>query len=138
MVRWLQSVAADLHAEHPDDVHIALVAALFGGFVAADLVMQRARRRFLTPQEQSDTANYIEVGLVSYNALSLESHGNGVRNWKIVPKFHMTTHMGYDQSGAANPRSVHCYPDEDLVGKVKRIIMRCHGATASLRVMQRC
>ena len=30
--------------------------------------------------------------------------------------------MAYDNAGEANPRRVHCYSDEDMLGRVKKIL----------------
>ena len=40
-------------------------------------------------------------------------------------------------SFVVNPRRVHCYSDEDLVGKVKKLCTRCHGATVGVRAISR-
>ena len=36
-----------------------------------------------------------------------------------------------------NPRRVTCMLDEDMVGRMKRIYVRCHGKTAPKRALQR-
>ena len=36
--------------------------------------------------------------------------------------------MTYD-CGGMNPRTVQCYADEDMVGRVKRIAVACHGGS---------
>ena len=58
--------------------------------------------------------------------------------WHILPKAHMTTHMAYDFAPQGrNPRRITCYPDEDMVGKVKTIVEACHGKTAADRALFR-
>ena len=54
-----------------------------------------------------------------------------------MPKFHYMTHSAHDQSKVTNPRWVHVYADEDMVGKVKKIVVACHAKTASTRVLER-
>ena len=51
----------------------------------------------------------------------------------------MLTHMANDMAGGCfvNPRRVTCYADEDMVGRMKRIIRTCHGATAGRMCMHR-
>ena len=70
--------------------------------------------------------------LICLNALSYEALLNNQRQlYHITPKAHMVSHLSYDFSGQANPRKTQCYSDEDMVGKMKRIMSRCHGATAA-------
>ena len=45
--------------------------------------------------------------------------------------------MAYDHAREANPRTVHCYADEDMLGRVKKILHRCSGRTAGKRCIQR-
>ena len=53
--------------------------------------------------------------------------GRFIRN----PKAHMTSHMAYDFAmQGRNPRTTTCYPDEDMVGKMKILVEACHGKTA--------
>ena len=59
----------------------------------------------------------METALVSYNALAVESSVLGTTAYKVVPKFHAATHV-YDSR--TNPRAVHCYADEDMVGRLKK------------------
>lgn len=74
--------------------------------------------------------------LVFYNALASESVRLWTHLWAVVPKHHAVTHMVYDAQGV-NPRAATCYQDEDMVGRVKRIYVACHGATAPKRTLQR-
>ena len=60
-----------------------------------------------------------------------------MRKWKLyklIPKFHALTHY-YDTR--LNPRRVTCYQDEDMVGRMKKIYVRCHGNTAPRASLQR-
>lgn len=61
-------------------------------------------------------ANSIESALLCYNALNTAAMQRGVCNWRQLPKFHMLTHMAFDNAALANPRRVHVYADEDMVG----------------------
>ena len=90
-----------------------------------------------TDDEAQGMAKAMETALLCYNWLSTEAHRANLRLWKIVPKFHLITHCAYDQAKVTNPRWVHCYKDEDMVGKVKKIVLACHGKTAGNRVLDR-
>ena len=46
----------------------------------------------------------------------------------------MATHLAYDFAVAGvNPRRITCYADEDMIGRVKRIVQKCHGGNAGRR-----
>ena len=82
-------------------------------------------------------ADAVEAALSCYNWLASEALQQRKKLWKVVPKLHMLTHIAYDNAQEVNPRWVHCYGDEDMVGKVKRIANKCHGATAHNAVLLR-
>ena len=78
----------------------------------------------------------MERALKLYNALAAEAVKCGRALWRLRPKLHACTHIGFDHGGT-NPRWVHCYADEDMVGRMKRLYKKCHGATAPWRALQR-
>ena len=97
----------------------------------------RAHGRFI-PQDVCDTlAALTEKILVLYNYLACFSIALGKCLYHLIPKLHMFSHIGYDMCYQANPRSVHCYSDENMVGKVKRICERCHARTVAFRCVSR-
>ena len=50
----------------------------------------------------------------------------------------MATHLAYDfAADGVNPRRVTCYADEDMVGRIKKIVNRCHGRTADKTSLDR-
>ena len=58
--------------------------------------------------------------------------------WQVLPKAHMTEHLGFDFSQTAvHPRRVTNYSDADMVGKIKRIMSSCHGCNAGKMAMFR-
>ena len=84
--------------------------------------------RYLTHEAVVEVAECAEVALVCQNALCEHALRTNNIMWQILPKNHMATHMAYDMAKHVNPRRVHNYPDEDMVGKVKNWYRR---ATAS-------
>eukprot|EP00974_Lingulodinium_polyedra_P128416 11205990-Lingulodinium_polyedra.AAC.1 len=58
------------------------------------------------------------------------SSAQGVRLGPFIPNIHAPARVAYDQTRATNPRRARCYNDEDMVGKMKRVYTRRHGATA--------
>ena len=87
------------------------------GFSEADRICRRAGRLF-TAEEHAEFCGWLELGLVSCNALAAEALMANKKLFKLVPKFHAMTHY-YDTR--LNPRRVSCYQDEDMVGRMKKI-----------------
>ena len=87
---------------------------------------------------RSAAASHMERALIHMNALHLESVEKNDFLYHIIPKCHMSTHLAYDfAADGVNPRRVTCYADEDMVGRVKRIVNRCHGKTAGTMSVER-
>ena len=129
MVYWVSQVADSAVC----DDHSELVAYMFKCFVDADKICRGAGRHF-TRKQHALFCFYLEKALVSYNALAQEAAAQGKRTWKILPKHHAVTHY-FDTK--INPRRISCYQDEDMVGRVKKIYVACHGSTAPQRGLER-
>ena len=93
--------------------------------------------RYFTAQQLHTVQDCVEEALLGQNTLNADAIACDSLFWHQVPKNHMCTHMVFDLAVVANPRIAHCYADEDLVGKMKRIMARCHGATAGRTGMLR-
>ncbi len=132
MVYWVRDVCLKCIN---GDAHNTLRAALFDSFARTDALL-RGFGRHMQVHEQELVAALYENGLLAHNALAAQSFREGTQLWKIMPKRHALTHVAYDNKGV-NPRAVHCYLDEDMVGRMKRLYQRCHGATAAQRSMER-
>ena len=96
-----------------------------------------ANWRVIPPADLERARVATEKALVCLNALSDAAIHSGNRLYHIIPKGHMVTHMSYDMAHQANPRSVTCYADEDMVGRMKRIVVKCHGASAAKMALMR-
>ncbi len=101
----------------------------------ADELMRSAGRHLSAPQRQ-ELARRTERALTCYSWLNHRAVARGVPLWKVLPKHHAWTHIAYDNMGT-NPRSVQCYTDEDMVGRMKKLYSACHARTAPMRAMQR-
>ena len=108
-------------------------ATMISSFVRADHVCRVSGRHLSVAQHRALCQN-LEAALTSYNLLASEALVANKRLYKIIPKFHAVTHT-YDL--AINPRRVTCYQDEDMVGRMKAIYVKCHGSTAPMRSLQR-
>lgn len=93
--------------------------------------------RFLEPAALAESQDAMERSLVCLNYLCSVHVARSSMYYHIVPKVHMSTHLAYDFAPQANPRKTQAYADEDMVGRTKKIIQRCHGATAALRGLMR-
>ena len=134
-VYWVRDVCAAAAAEHGPHGHVR--AEMFNAFVRVDeACRENDTPRFLTAAAAEKLAHNMEMALKLYNALAAESVQTGTRLWRLRPKHHACTHIGYDH-WRTNPRRVHCYADEDMVGRMRRVYVKCHGGTAPERALQR-
>ncbi len=130
MVPWLISLC-EARADESEEATLRLT--LLRELHAMDQVWSSALpRRFLGSEEAARAAGHCEQALETLRVLATQLPGR----WRLVPKCHALTHIAYD-SVLTNPRVVHCYQDEDFVGRAKRIWGNCHAAQAELRAVQR-
>jgi len=135
LILWLADVLRDrLPAV---DRHAQLRYIMFQNFARFEEVCEE-HDRFLPVPARDIVCRSIETALECLNTLHAECLAVRQFVWQIVPKHHMLTHIAYDFAARGlNPRRVTCYADEDMVGKVKKIMSRCHGATAGRMVLER-
>ena len=125
---WLESVML-ARAGAGEDRHARVRRVMLSSFVAFGKICQ-AQGAYLSEAAAHAIPGLIENALLCYNALMDEAIGYGTYMWHILPKAHMASHMAYDfVKTGRNPRTVTCYPDEDMIGRVKKIVEACHGAT---------
>ena len=131
MAYWLALVCK----RHTSNPHDAMRAAMITSFVETDKVCRRSGRHF-TADQHADFCKHLEAYLTCYNALAVEASTAQPKTYlyKVSPKFHAGRHA-YDSM--VNPRFVHCYADEDMVCRLKRIFTNCHGGTATRRALER-
>jgi hypothetical protein len=141
MQHWIAEVCAEEAEAHPGDEHALVRASMFACFSKLDDVCRDAGGgkcgRFPTNAEAEEIAELAEDALLAHNWLTSKAIKVKKRLWKLLPKHHMLTHSCFDMAKAANPRAVHCYADEDMVGKVKKIAKACHGKTVGNRTLER-
>jgi hypothetical protein len=135
MQYWMRDVCVESHSKHEHGSHGKVRAELFEQLVRVDETCRKGGRH-LSAAATEVLADAMERALLMYNALAANAYGEGRMLWKTIPKHHALTHVAYDGHGT-NPRAVHCYLDEDMVGRTKKIYIKCHGATAPLRGLQR-
>lgn len=134
LILWLANVLEEQPAVNR---HAQLRFAMFAHFRMFEEACER-NDRFLPVGDQDIVATSIEVALGCLNALHTESLAARHFVWQIIPKCHMLTHIAYDFAARGiNPRRTTCYADEDMVGKVKKIMSHCHGISAGRMVLER-
>jgi hypothetical protein len=131
---WLRDVCSRPRVTR--NAHGRIRLALFEALATYDEVCSR-NSRFIVTEDLEVLKDAAECALFCFNALAVEAVMIGRLLWLMRPKAHMLTHQAFDQAEWANPRVVHCYADEDMLGRFKNMIDRCHGATAGRRATHR-
>ena len=92
-------------------------------------------------EDEWDRYEYACRGFMfAYARLAKLSAEAGVHLWRLRPKLHMFDHL-LDQTreARANPKTAACFGEESFLGFLKRIAIKCHGAsmlrTSLLRYM---
>ena len=88
--------------------------------------------RFIGEEDLEPLASFAEGALGCHSELAEEAAQLNSQRWKWLPKCHMATHLAYDNARQANPRTVHCYADEDMVGRVQRMLKLMASLSARL------
>ena len=127
------------------DVHNAIRREMWLSLVRFDVVCRHrlsdqthpCAGRFLTAAEANRLGEHMEAALDCYNWLAKDAHERDLKLWKLQPQMHMLTHLAYDMAKEVNPRRVHCYADEDMVGRFKKLVNACHPLTAGTKSVLR-
>ena len=136
--RWMQYWVLDVLKRPGGNttLHGQMRLCMFTKLCRAEDIMLDSGR-FLSAPGVQEVQAAVETALQCYNALALEAVTVNLYLWGMSPKFHMLTHLAYDMAAEANPRSTSCYADEDMVGRMKRLMSRCHGSTAGVMGVHR-
>ncbi len=130
MLPWVASLAEDRAGESKT---ATLRASLLCGLRDLDCVY-KGEGRFLSHDQEKAAAGHCSAAMKALSELEQLTESKGP--WYLTPKAHALLHIARD-SAMANPRVVHCYQDEDFVGRVKRLYSACHGKTAPRRSLER-
>jgi hypothetical protein len=93
----------------------------------------------LTAEEAKEAQECVQLYLLSWQKLASDKQRVLAMRYKIRPKHHYLQHIGLDLLRTRlNPRYFSsCFDDESFLGNIKRIAVKCHGATTCIRVMRR-
>ena len=123
IVHWVYSTYGAWPAESLEQ---RLQHCVFQGLADMDNVFRTCGRRVGDRLGHAQIAG--QMFLEAYAGLAAEAIRRKATTWKLVPKLHQVQHMLYQHAPQANPRSVHCYCEEDLV-------RACASPTAQARVL---
>lgn len=126
---WIWEVCETVAAKSGNQ-HDAIRAFLFFNLVKLDVVCREAGD-FFSAEELATYQSCTEDFLFSYSWLASRSVRNNTLLYKMVPKAHMADHLAWDFAPQRNPRRAQCYADEDLVGRIKRLSVKCSGRTVA-------
>lgn len=118
------------------NLEIQMAAACFWALAAWIHILDHAGI-ILTGEQKEACLKHGRMHLRIYKALALHAVECGARRWKIRPKMHYLDHTFREVSNGLNPRFFQCFLDEDFVGKMVGIAMRCHRSTVSFNLLRR-
>ena len=100
--------------------------------------MERAPR-FLTMSQRVELHGLGIKVVHTIERLAILGLSKGVNRWRLQPKLHCLIHLSEDHLiFGVNARTFHCYIDEDHVGLIKRLALKCHrGDLLELRIILR-
>jgi hypothetical protein len=123
-----------LRPQNMETQEAILRATMIHKFCELDRLLRSAGKH-LTAEQRESCMNLMEAALLAYFALnSLALRANKLL-WKQIPKLHALMHIAADFG--SNPRRQHCYGDEDMIGRAKKLYNGCHGLSAPRRCLQR-
>ena len=95
--------------------------------------------KWLNFMEQKHALHCGNLYLASYHQLAVLNFDRRRLNYKVRPKCHYFCHqiLGQIEGSALNPRHVHCFADEDFMGRVAKLAKRTPGLNTSMRTTQR-
>ena len=91
---------------------------------------------FLSDAARAQLEQLSIVFMAMYGRLSVEAITQGIRMWKMSPKFHLQQHICEHQSWV-NPRVAWTYADEDLQRLLKGVATSCHPLNTAHMVLHK-
>ena len=91
-----------------------------------------------TQDEAAEASASLRTHLKTYLWLASYHYSRHLRLFKVRSKTHYKFHVADDiQATRLNPRMFENFDEESFLGKIKRIGVRCHGATCIVRLFMR-
>ena len=92
----------------------------------------------MSESDANETAECLQLHLVTYAWLAAYYWEEGVLLFRFRPKHHYLFHQAVQiAEWRLNQSIFHTWDQESFLGKIKQICVKCHGATATVRVFER-
>ena len=79
-----------------------------------------------------------QMFMKGYQALAKAAVASRVSRWRVVPKFHYFCHFLLDlPKDGCNPKFWWTFGDEDFMGRIGRIVYKCHRGSLQRTVVSR-
>jgi hypothetical protein len=123
---------------HPPTFEGKLVGTMIWALADFCQCLDRAGK-WLSDDETKRALSSGTLYLTSYQALAAANLIRRRCNYKVRPKLHYFAHQILRQieTSRLNPRHLHCFGDEDFIGRIARLAKLTSGQTTSLRTLQR-
>lgn len=138
--RCMHLLAANSDGAHsissdPEVINAALAARCLSMWFDR---LERAPR-FMSPTQGKELHDLGVKYVRLIERLSVIGLCKNVNRWRLRPKLHAFLHISEDHLRyRVCARTFHCYVDEDFVGLVKRLSLKCHrGDLLELRIILR-
>jgi hypothetical protein len=93
----------------------------------------------LLERQRARAAHSGRLFLLTYKALAQRSVVAGTFLFKIRPKHHDYDHVVWmlERGSLLNPRCLTCFAEEDLMGRMKKLGLKCPKQAAPLRILEK-
>ena len=134
VVEWLSEEITPYHVDSELNQFRATCMWCYNGLFQ----LFREGRVILNPQEIQRTEFLIDCLLYSHNRLASAALNVCSLLWVLKPKHHYLFETKlHVRSTAFNPGAYWCFGDEDHVGVISKLALRCHKRTAVLQCIRR-
>ena len=115
-----------------------LRATCLWAYAEATHLMENSPRVFFSEASAKQWAWLIRVHLLTWQSLSRSAKAQSLRLWRLIPKTHCLDHMQeHVLKTQRNPMGHACFQDEDFLGKLKKVGLKCHGKSICKELVRR-
>ncbi|CAL1151780.1 unnamed protein product [Cladocopium goreaui] len=137
MVWWLAFKSQQAADANQDDRLLQVLATCCYGMQRAIEILDNSGL-LMSESDANETAECLQLHLVTYAWLAAYYWEEGVLLFRFRPKHHYLFHQAVQiAEWRLNQSIFHTWDQESFLGKIKQICVKCHGATATVRVFER-
>lgn len=137
VLHWLTHVVTDFAEGLPADEYIQIIATMMWGYSEMMSVFNRSPQ-WLTDQQADELSVARNAALYCNARLAAAALEAQQKIWPMKPKHHLVDHMCREAIATRqNPCWFWTFCDEDFIGQMKKLAVRCHRTTMAERVGQR-